>query len=159
MNKFAVTARVAGFGPGAVLFLNKEQIASRAHALRELRDDELDTLDVGELPKSGQLMAVERRVQFKRGEVLGLIDVGTINKALFSTVAELDSDDAMETLRSVSDGKRKARAKTRERAQRAEAEDKRRSGAKKRAKRPARPSKTKAAGAMSDETAADQDKG
>ena len=76
MKNIRIDAVSVGFNPGIILSLSEEQAAARAHCLTELEDG---------------LYLVERRVEFKRGEVVGYD--GPMDKALSSKVTDQDAEE------------------------------------------------------------------
>ncbi|MGQ9367702.1 hypothetical protein [Azospirillum sp. ST 5-10] len=74
MKRYQVAGAVARFAPGFVLALSPEQAAARATCLHRVDED-------------GDLYEVTGRVEFKRGEVLGVAH-GEIGKDVLAELRE-----------------------------------------------------------------------
>lgn len=89
MKIYTITGPLCRFHAGAVLALTDAQVKNRRHCLSPAGT--LKNL-LGRLPKGMTLWAVEKPVEFKRAEVLG-VD-GTVNKALLADLAERGAEGA-----------------------------------------------------------------
>lgn len=74
MKNYEVIATVAGFNSGQVLRLTAKQAAPRLHNLRQLNGDHYEVVN---------------RVEFKRGEVVGV--AGDVSKALLHLLQDTEA--------------------------------------------------------------------
>jgi len=117
MQVFTVTSIFVGFEIGAILALDANQAARRAHNIRPLLGDPatLQKLvdDLGEEVCTAiasycgatdrQPFEVVRAVQFKRGEEVAVIRSGSLNKAFLQNLAPAESDAARAVVAAVAE--------------------------------------------------------
>ena len=107
MDIFVVTGPKAEFHPGARLGLSPEQLAPRARALKVLGP-------VSGARDKSQMVEVLARIEFKRGERLGIENFDAFGKAAMQYLAPLGSPQAEQTLAARGERQRTAAGRTAE---------------------------------------------
>ena len=94
MKDFVVSEQTgAGFPVGSVLLLDKDQATRRSHAVRVLSAAERLRLGRFKVGKRVMVLA-ERPIMFKRGERIGVVHCGSLDKRALAPLVAADTAEA-----------------------------------------------------------------